>query len=155
MTPAQLLRALRLSEPAYRAALSGLQQNSERSVLREQEVLPKSACATLREAVDAAVTTQPHGKDTVDGAPDFQVNLTVDQMTNLIGIENMARLGSLVHRFESLTAHKRSPASSSPGAASASTLAATQATRFFLAEAEQSEGVEVFVRRYSSAGRCV
>jgi hypothetical protein len=147
VTPAQLLRALRLPEPAYRAAWSGLQQKPECSVLRERRALPSSACVTLRAAVDAAVLSglKPHGTDTVDGAPDFQMNLTVDQISDVVGESNMVHLGGLVDRFDS--------SASSSGAAGAPSLVATDTTRNFLVEAEQIEGVEVFVRRYSSGGR--
>ena len=121
--------------------------------------MPPSACVALRRAVDAAVVSgsKPHGTDTVDGAPDFQVNLTVDQMSDLVGIANMLHLGSLVERFgaSSSSLSSSSSSSSSAGAEGNSSLAATEAACNFLKQAEQQEGLEMFVRRYSSAGRCV
>ena len=54
VSPARLLRALRLPENTYRAALCGVRGPLEHTVLREQAVLPPGACAALRKAVDEA-----------------------------------------------------------------------------------------------------
>ena len=144
VSPSELLRALRLPEAAYRAAVLGLQQEPRHSVLQHQTVLSAMACATLRKAVDAAVVTakKPCGIDTVDGAPDFQLNVSVDRLAELVGVEGMGTLGRIAHKFED---SQRDSADSVTDGLEDN----------FLAVAQQKEGVEVFIRRYSSGGRYV
>jgi hypothetical protein len=182
VSPAQLLRALRLPENTYRAALCGVRGPLEHTVLREQAVLPPGACAALRKAVDEAVLggQKPHGADTVDGAPDFQLNLRAEQLQQLIGVGGMASLGGLAQRFEETGGGGRgggggldrsyfrdssiTPAveadggsgaqTTSPRAVGASKAALCKEEEEYLHRAEAGEGLEVFIRRYNSAGRC-
>ncbi len=80
VSPSRLLRALQLSEAAYRAAYRAVQMSAAEAVLSQQGVAPAAACAALRQAVDREATTR---KDTVDGAPDWQLNLPAHRLERL------------------------------------------------------------------------
>ena len=78
--PEALFKDLRLSDADQDAARRGL--DSASAVLRRPNVLPPAACASLRAAVDAEHSQRC---DTVDGAPDYQLNLSVERLDELIG----------------------------------------------------------------------
>ena len=163
VTPAQLLRALRLPEQTFSAALSGLQRKVQHSVLRERKVLPALACATLRAAVDEAVQSgeKSCGADTVDGAISHQLNLSADRLRELIDVGGMAALGAVAQRFEALQGEavaqngNSSDEADSIASSPSSSVPGDEVLANFLTTAEQTEGVEIFVRRYSNSGRCV
>ena len=78
---AALLAALRLPAPQLAAAAKALA--SPLVVLRRKRALPPAACARLRLAMDAH--RRPPGVDTVDGAPDYQRNLSLEELRALVG----------------------------------------------------------------------
>ena len=77
-----------MREATERASMSG-----EREVLQKPGVLPAVACAALRAAVDA---NRQEKVDSVDGAPDHQLNIGHDRLRALVGAPAAARLWALV-----------------------------------------------------------
>ena len=77
--PAELFEDLHLTADVKVAAQRGL--GSPGAVMRRLGVLPPAACARLRAAVDAE---RQQKSDTVDGAPDEQLNLSADRLDELI-----------------------------------------------------------------------
>ena len=67
-------------------------------VVSAPAVLDASSCAILRNAVDSARTTKV---DTVDGAPDHQVGVSVATLSSLIGAAAVRRLCLLPAAFSS------------------------------------------------------
>ena len=83
VAPSLLLEELQL--PAETVSLGA-------PVLRRPGLLSDDACATLRDAVDHDHREKP---DSVDGAPDHQLNLSREQLVALIGTATVEALWSL------------------------------------------------------------
>jgi len=88
--PEELLADLHLDEPTAAAARRGL--DSASAVVRVPGLLPPAACARLRAAVDAE---RQQKCDSVDGAPDHQLNLSPARLEQLIGSEAAEALWQL------------------------------------------------------------
>ena len=125
VSPDELIAELHLPPEAAAAARDGL---SRRSVLSWPALLPPAACARLRSAVDA---DRQQKCDTVDGAPDEQLNLSVD------------RLDALISDAAASAALRELPA----------LFAAYDSTPTRAALALDGAEVEVFVRRYAAETR--
>ncbi|CAK0812597.1 unnamed protein product, partial [Prorocentrum cordatum] len=91
-----LLDELRLSEDALRSARAGLCCTAGEALLRRPGALCAEACATLRGLVDAERQTKC---DTVDGAPDHQLNLSKQQLEAHVGAAALAGLWGLAEEF--------------------------------------------------------
>ena len=70
---------------------------SAQAVLRRPEVLSCEECAVLRRAVDAR---RDQEDDTVDGAPDHQLNLSEAELCSLVGAEAVARIVGAAREFD-------------------------------------------------------
>ena len=88
--PEELLADLQLDETTVAAARLGL--DSASAVVRVPGLLPPAACARLRAAVDAE---RQQKCDSVDGAPDHQLNLSPRRLEQLIGSEAAEALWQL------------------------------------------------------------
>lgn len=77
-------------------ALSTASSNSSGELLCFPRSLSNSSCASLRAAVDERRSV---AKDSVDHAPEHQLNLTVEVLTRLIGKKDSATLLSLPGRL--------------------------------------------------------
>ena len=82
-----LLRALGRQESCARRSA-----HKKFEVMRVQGVVPPTACAMLREAVDRERCTVA---DSVDGLPEHQLRLSVEALTGLVGADEYARLARL------------------------------------------------------------
>eukprot|EP00411_Alexandrium_monilatum_P111783 CAMPEP_0175708822 /NCGR_PEP_ID=MMETSP0097-20121207/39261_1 /TAXON_ID=311494 /ORGANISM="Alexandrium monilatum, Strain CCMP3105" /LENGTH=337 /DNA_ID=CAMNT_0017016215 /DNA_START=51 /DNA_END=1064 /DNA_ORIENTATION=- len=91
-----LLAELRLREQTLQSARTGLASHAADAILRQPAALGPQACAALREHVDAERQTRC---DTVDGAPDHQLNLTPQRLEVLIGANAAVGLWKLVSTF--------------------------------------------------------
>ena len=119
--PAELVNELRLDLSTAEDVRRALGARGDEAVLRSPAVLPPAACEALRNAVS---TESQQKADTVDGAPDHQLNLSREELESAIGPEAAAALWSL-------------PASFLGEAA----------------DAALTSDVEIFVRRYTPATR--
>ena len=79
-------QAVRNALPALHVALP---IGTNAHVLTREGLLSVSACAALRAAIDARVSVE---RDTVDGAADYQLNLSVDELVALVGAESVAAI---------------------------------------------------------------
>lgn len=86
--PEALLEDLCLPHEEHSAAL-GVIVAKEGAVVRKRNVLSPAACAKLRAVVDAGHRAKI---DTVDGAPDHQVNLNEARLEALVGAEGVEAL---------------------------------------------------------------
>ena len=87
VAPEALFEDLQLTLDVQQSARNGLASAS--AVLRVPGTLSAIACARLRAAVDSE---HQQRCDTVDGAPDYQLNMSVDRLTELIGSSTVAAL---------------------------------------------------------------
>lgn len=133
VSPAAVFRALKLSPQLYRAARIGMEGAPSEMVHTATGVLIPAVCASLRAAVDADRTT---GRDTVDGAPDHQLNLTPDALEALVGTDTMHTLATLMDEHQHQAHRERRT---------------TEAT--LAAKATLWSSVRIFVRRYSEESR--
>ena len=157
----------------------GLRGDPAKVMLREQGVLSPDECAALRDAVDAAVLGEgkQQGADTVDGAADYQLNLSLEALAACLGEGGgLARLRRLEQRFAALagdgtgdgTAAKRSDhgpeepsalAVADPlawhllAAVRGDSRASSEAQDESLTLTRPGEGSQIFIRRYSAGGR--
>ena len=86
----QLLTALGRTTP------EALAMAYEAPVMEVPQLLSAKACATLRAAVDAQRRTD---RDSVDGGPEHQLNLSREALELLVGAEECARLFQLPREF--------------------------------------------------------
>ena len=82
--PYALLRELRLPEPAFRAADAGLRLPVDAAVRRCRGALTPAGCRALRCAVDDN-RRRTRRRDTIDGGPDHQLNLSAIELEELVG----------------------------------------------------------------------
>jgi hypothetical protein len=108
----------------------GTELSRRSDVLRRPNALDARACAALRAAVDARRGTE---RDTVDGAPDHQLNLSTAELSDLVGAEAVSRLVSLGAEFDDARA----------------TAVGGRVAR----AARQLPVVEIFARRYAADER--
>ena len=94
--PMALFAELLLSEEAFRDAERGATQMLSEAVLQRREVLGAAECQRLRGAVDAGQTTN---RDTVDGAPDHQLNLNGSAFAAVVGAEAAGRVDRVARDF--------------------------------------------------------
>merc|ERR1712079_600642 len=81
--PEALFKSLKLSEEVRDTARQGLDGSAEVAILSRSSALSTQACASLRVAVDCNRQTKC---DTVDGAPDHQLNLSREDLEAIIGV---------------------------------------------------------------------
>ena len=93
VSPADLLDDLGMS--VYERSLSQRAIASDRAVLGRSGVLSPEACAKLRAAVDSE---RRQMCDSVDGAPDHQLNLSRVELEGLIGTEEVRRVWAMATR---------------------------------------------------------
>ena len=148
-------------------------------MLREQGVLCAEECAALRDAVDAAVLGEgkQQGADSVDGAADFQLNLSLEALAACLGEGGgLARLRRLEQRFAALAGDGTGPGTAAKradhGPEEPSALAVADPLAWHLlaavrgdsrasSEAQDEsltltrpgEATQIFIRRYSASGR--
>ena len=72
-----------------------LVEASEADMLRREAVLCRPSCRSLRELVDDDARRSA-AADSVDGAPDHQVDLQVDSLRELVGDDQLSKLCGLV-----------------------------------------------------------
>ena len=82
--PDALLRELRLPELAFRAADAGLRLPVDAAVRRCRGALTPASCGALRRAVDDD-RRRTRRRDTIDGGPDHQLNLSEIELEELVG----------------------------------------------------------------------
>ena len=87
-----LIDELHLETEADARARRALGMRAHDAVHRAAGILPQVACKALREAVDAESQQKV---DTVDGAPDHQLNMSRERLDALIGPEAAAALWRL------------------------------------------------------------
>lgn len=94
--PEDLMSELQLEETTATDVRSALASDADEALLQSDGVLPPEACLRLRHAVD----TESQAKaDTVDGAPDHQLNLSHEQLEAIIGAEAAEALWRLPAAF--------------------------------------------------------
>jgi hypothetical protein len=128
--PEDLMGELSLSDDDLVDIRSALDTKGNLAMLHTKEALPPDGCRRLREAVGAEIQQKA---DTVDGAPDYQLNLSRERLDAIIGPAAAAALWSIPPAFSDLVG-----------------------TRF----PEQSRDLdldvsnaEIFLRRYTAATR--
>ena len=142
---ADLLEELQLPAEILEDAQRGLA--SSQAVLRKPAVLSGSACAVLRSAVDAESQSKV---DSVDGAPDHQLNLSRARLERLIGIDAVSELWRLAAEYMIVDSSSSSDAMEDCAPASAAAAAAATAPASApLAELES----RIFIRRYAPSTR--
>ena len=128
-----LLEELQLPDEILEDAHRGLA--SSQAVLRKPAVLSASACKVLRSAVDAESQAKV---DSVDGAPDHQLNLSRQRLEEMIGEAAVADLWRLAADY--VAAADDTLESEAPAAAPAAAPLAELAPR-------------IFIRRYAPSTR--
>ena len=88
-SPSALLRALHLTDEQWRAAQTALRRPAHALVARVPGFLDESTCARLRAAVDAAPSRK---SDSVDGLPEYQRDLSQEELIELVSIERLRAL---------------------------------------------------------------
>ena len=68
--------------PILDSLCPGIPAGISADVMAVPSMVPASACAALRTAVDATHSVE---RDTVDGAEDHQLNLTADELVAIVG----------------------------------------------------------------------
>ena len=128
---ASVIHALRLPITQFRAAVAALSPCEPDVLLRAPNLLGTSECAALRTAVDDECALHAARADSVDGLPDYQLDLkSLQHLESLIGADHVRRLQQLPSAY---AAHP-------PRAAALGVPAARLAIH------------QVFVRRYAGAG---
>lgn len=145
INPKHLIDELGLGTAERLAAEQGLA--SDDAVLRAQNSLTPEQCAELRQAVDREWRTAP---DSVDGAPDIQLNLDVDKLHELIGVAATNMLFELPVTFAN-TVHKRESRNDSESGACATSTFGDEEKAIFTALEDRNP--EIFVRRYTPEER--
>ena len=102
-----LIDELALPPDDRSAAIRGLRSKTCDAVVRVGAAVPPDGCAALQAAVDAEWLTRP---DSVDGAPDMQLNLSVDRLAELAGDGAVAALTLIAKRMRSATRSHPAPA---------------------------------------------
>ena len=127
--PTDLFHELALPEEVEEEARHGLASSA--SVLRRRAVLSHDACSTLRSAVDSEWQEKV---DTVDGAPDHQLNLSREQLEKLIGADAITSLMSAGKDFATSAS-----AGGAAGGSGTSPLHLDNATKIFVRRYERSQ----------------
>lgn len=156
--PVALLEELGMASSERAAAERGLA--SRTAVLQVPAVLNAVQCEVLRAAVDAEWREAP---DTVDGAPDIQLNLTLQRLTDLVGDAATAALMRLPAAFVAqaepgvLAPASRgeglSPCDSSRPPPQPPTAHPEDADSAAVESALTDDATQIFVRRYTPAER--
>jgi predicted 2-oxoglutarate/Fe(II)-dependent dioxygenase YbiX len=120
---------------------------STSDVLHVSSCLDSAACAALRAAVDRECCT---AADSVDGQPDFQLNMTRTQLEQVVGADAVGRLWrtaiASLRRFRgSCTQHGAASVRAADETSGDCKAAAT--------EESLPEAHEIFVRRYTATTR--
>ena len=134
--PYTLLRELRLAEPAFRAADAGLRLSVDAAVRRYRGALAPASCSVLRRAVDDD-RRRTRRRDTIDGGPDHQLNLSEIELEELVGATAVRSLLQMAAEAEA-TIPAAVPLADNDGGGGGGATAARP---------------EFFVRRYSSGTR--
>lgn len=145
-----------LLEVLGRASPHHLNMAFEAPVLHVPAALSAKACATLRAAVDSERTI---ARDSVDGGPEHQLNLSREALELLIGRDQCSRIWQLPKRFRMSTAvvPVAVPAATDTGDAASEAWAEEAEAKGTAAVEAELEAIaelkECFVRRYSAGTR--
>jgi len=91
--PVAYLKSLKLRRGDKNAALEALHAPLDELLLTRPQLLTLEQCNSLRKLLRARVTSK--SLDTVDGLPDYQVDLTRQQLDGVIGPETVTALWQL------------------------------------------------------------
>ena len=144
-----LITELCLPPHVRAAARRGLESAADAAVMTRDGVLPDEACAKLRAAVDAE---QQARHDTVDGAPDHQLNMSRDRLDALIGSTAAAALWSLPRDWTAARLRDWAAAAAADPEAAATAAAAEEAAAAEAA-ARLLDSAAIFVRKYQPSER--
>jgi len=145
VAPEALLSELQLEAGTASRARHGL--GSRTAILQRPGILPASACARLRAAVDAE---RQQKCDTVDGSPDEQLNLSAAQLDELIADPSAsAALWGLPAEFLLSDSQDDGGNYGSRAACFADSCAKLR----LLPDSFAPESAEIFVRRYAADSR--
>jgi len=145
VAPEALLSELQLEAGTASRARHGL--GSRTAILQRPGILPASACARLRAAVDAE---RQQKCDTVDGSPDEQLNLSAAQLDKLIADPSAsAALWGLPAEFLLSDSQDDGGNYGSRAACFADSCAKLR----LLPDSFAPESAEIFVRRYAADSR--
>ena len=128
----------------------------EAPVLHVPAALSAKACATLRAAVDSERTV---ARDSVDGGPEHQLNLSREALELLIGRDQCSRIWQLPKRFRMSTAvvPVAVPAAADTADAASEARAVEAETKGTVAVEAELEAIaelkECFIRRYCAGTR--
>eukprot|EP00931_Biecheleriopsis_adriatica_P060803 TRINITY_DN36524_c0_g1_i1.p1 TRINITY_DN36524_c0_g1~~TRINITY_DN36524_c0_g1_i1.p1 ORF type:complete len:640 (+),score=102.58 TRINITY_DN36524_c0_g1_i1:26-1945(+) len=90
--PMDLLRELHLPEDTFRQAMEGLMDQDGQMLTECERMLSAEQCAKLRCCVDSSIQ---QGRDTIDGCPDFQRNVTKQDLEEMLGYDKVRQLWQL------------------------------------------------------------
>lgn len=96
--PAAYLKSLRLRKGDKAAALDALHAPLDNVLLTKPGLLVPVACDALRKLLRSKVSR--NSIDSVDGLPDFQVNLTRQALEGVIGVDAVAKLWGLPRELD-------------------------------------------------------
>ena len=145
-----------LLEVLGRASPHHLNMAFEAPVLHVPAALSAKACATLRSAVDSERTI---ARDSVDGGPEHQLNLSREALELLIGRDQCSRIWQLPKRFRMSTAvvPVAVPAAADTADAASEARAVEAETKGTVAVEAELEAIaelkECFIRRYCAGTR--
>ena len=145
VSPSKLLRSLLLSREHYTSAVIGARMPAKKAVLRIPGLLDLVQCKRLCEAVDKRMT---QNRDTVDGAPDFQLNVEEDNVPNAIRLIQDHTRKKLNHAAWRLL-QLQMKGDNSPAASNSSTASLFSAEDMDLLTSISACPPKMFVRRYS------
>ena len=101
VAPSAVLDSLQMTGPERAAAEAEARCDLASAMLCQPHTLSAEACARLRDAVDAGLHNgeQCRGRDSVDHATEFQLNVTVAELAAIIGQDSVANLRLVAEDF--------------------------------------------------------
>jgi hypothetical protein len=101
VTPSDVLDSLQLVGHERTAAEVEAKCDLASAMLRQPHALTAEACAKLRDAVDAGLRNgdQCRGRDSVDHATEFQLNVTVSELAEIISQSSVTNLRRVAESF--------------------------------------------------------
>ena len=146
--PLDLINQLNITTAVRMKAMSGL--GSKRAILMKPDILSAGACAKLRLVMDSHRQTKI---DSVDGAPDFQRNLTKGELKGIIGPDALERLWQLPLAFVAHGSTGTQEAALADGGASATPQVTDSRVALMAQQPSEDWEVGIFVRRYTAGTR--
>lgn len=101
VTPSDVLDSLQLRGHERAAAAAEAKRDLAIAMLCQPHALTAECCEKLRNAVDAGLQNgdQCRGRDSVDHATEFQLNLTVSELAAIIGQNSVTSLRRVAENF--------------------------------------------------------